>query len=135
MRTSASSSPSPFPDILALIAKAVEITVLPDPGGPLISTDMPGTIAPFLVSCHNRFGSSIPLWVLYANEGENWAIRPSREGLRVEKRCLDDVESSSAAVDDLIGDVWGLAGRGRPGCSVLVSAPRASAIHCSRFST
>jgi hypothetical protein len=38
-------------------------------------------------------------------------MSPSREGLRVENRCFDDVESSSAAVDDLIGDVWVLAGR------------------------
>ena len=132
MRTSA-SSPSPSPDILALIASPVEITVFPDPGGPLISTDMPGTTGPFFVSCHNRLGSSIPLCVLYANEGENWAMRRSSEGLRVEKRCLDDVESSSAAVEDLMGDVWDLAGRPAP--SVPSSTTLASAIDCSRSST
>ena len=132
MRTSA-SSPSPSPDILALIARPVEITVFPDPGGPLISTDMPGTTGPFFVSCHNRLGSSIPLCVLYANEGENCAMRRSSEGLRVEKRCLDDVESSSAAVEDLTGDVWDLAAT--PASSVPFSTTRASAMHCSRSST
>ena len=83
---------------------------MPAPGGPLISTDIPGTIAPSFVSRRSLLGSSIPLWVLYARDGENWAIRRSSEGLSVENRCLEADESSSAAVDDLIGDVCDTAG-------------------------
>lgn len=37
-------------------------------------------------------------------------MRRSSEGLSVEKRCLDADESNSAAVDDLMGDVWDTAG-------------------------
>jgi hypothetical protein len=48
--------------------------------------------------------------VLYAKDGENWAIRRSSEGLSVENRCLDADERSSAAVDDLMGDVCDTAG-------------------------
>lgn len=48
--------------------------------------------------------------MLYAKDGENWAIRRSSEGLSVENRCLDADERSSAAVDDLMGDVCDTAG-------------------------
>lgn len=45
---------------LALMANAMANTDLPAPGGPLISTDMPGTIAPSLLACQSLLGSVIP---------------------------------------------------------------------------
>lgn len=81
----------------ALIAMARAIELLPPPGGPDISIDIPGTMDPLWLNSSPLFESGSTSVELL-----NWLMRASKEEENVEKRGKADVDNRSAAVDDCI---------------------------------